>query len=113
MMLLYLFGLSSGSDDQRLHMLFDEWVELFGETPNAISATKSRELRKKHYEENVEKIKTRNAMGHSWKLGVNAYADLTADEFANLHSRKMCGEHMNKSQAAVGLTLLGASKELR
>jgi len=110
--LLSLLGLSS-SETAREHMLFEEWTEIFGDFPNAISASKSQELRKRHYEENVQKIKTHNAMGHTWKLGVNAYADLTSDEFASLHSRKMCGEHMQKGQAKASILCLGATKEER
>merc|ERR1719461_2678019 len=100
---VFIGFLAALTRSEREHMLFDEWVELFGESPNMFSASKTLELRRKHYEENVQRIKEHNAMGHSWKLGVNAYADLTADEFASLHSRKMCGEHLQKSQATVGL----------
>lgn len=77
---------------------FDEWILEYGEHPNPLSHTKSLDLRKEHYKANVEKIRKHNAMKHSWKLGLNAYADLTEDEFASLTNKKMCAPHMEKGK---------------
>jgi C1A family cysteine protease len=40
-----------------------------------------RDYRESVYYQNLEKITAHNAAGHSWTMGVNKFADLTADEF--------------------------------
>ena len=37
---------------------------------------------------NVAKINSHNAGGHSWSMGLNAFADLTAAEFKQMHAMK-------------------------
>merc|ERR1711990_1420820 len=52
------------------------------------------EVRFGHFKANLDKIEKHNAEGHSWKLGVTKFADLSKEEFVaryasgNLNSRK-------------------------
>lgn len=94
--LLFLLGARAVIVDQPNIWTFDEWLAEFGQHPNPLSHTKSLELRKEHYNANLEKIKAHNSQGHSWSMGLNNYADLTPDEFASLRNKKMCGSHMEK-----------------
>ena len=38
------------------------------------------------FKDNLQKIDVHNAAGHSWKMGINQFADLTADEFKIKHT---------------------------
>jgi len=57
---------------------FSEWSYTHGRTYNSLAELM---FRRGIYEANLDKIETHNSEDHSWKMGVNKFADLTADEF--------------------------------
>jgi C1A family cysteine protease len=57
---------------------FYEWAGLTGRDYKGVAETL---YRKGVYEDNLRTIINHNTEGHSWKMGVNKFADLTADEF--------------------------------
>jgi len=59
---------------------FDEWLIKFEKTEYAFDANKMAE-RKAIYEANVAEIEEHNAQNLTWTMGVNAYTDLTWEEF--------------------------------
>jgi len=59
---------------------FDEWLIQYEKTEYAFDPEKLG-YRRRVYEENVAEINEINAMNLSWTAGVNAYSDLTWDEF--------------------------------
>jgi C1A family cysteine protease len=56
---------------------FNEWAEMHGKSYEPTE----RDYRISVYEENLMKIEAHNAKGLSWTMGVNQFADLTAEEF--------------------------------
>lgn len=60
-----------------LHPSFNEWSEMHGKT----YAPTERDYRMTIYQENLAKIDAHNAKNLSWTMGVNQFADLTAEEF--------------------------------
>jgi len=63
---------------------FEEWKSLFGK--NYLGQEHSD--REDIYYKNVEFIKTENAKGHSYRLGVNQFSDLENEEFARIYTNK-------------------------
>jgi len=61
---------------------WQEWKQTFGK--NYLSATEHN-LRQKIYQKNVEFIKIHNSKGLSFRVGVNQFADLTIEEFAETY----------------------------
>jgi C1A family cysteine protease len=62
---------------------FHEWAGLTGrEYKDAVEYTYRRDV----YETNLRTILQHNTEGHSWKMGVNKFADLTSDEFRALYT---------------------------
>lgn len=59
---------------------FDQWMIQFEKTEYALDAERYA-IRKKVYEANVEDIKDINSQNLTWEAGVNAYTDLTWEEF--------------------------------
>lgn len=57
---------------------FSEWMSAHGRTYSGVTELM---FRRDTYEANLNKIEAHNAGGHSWTMGVNKFADLTADEF--------------------------------
>lgn len=57
---------------------FSEWIYTHGRTYSSLEELM---VRREIYEANLNKIETHNSEGHSWTMGVNKFADLTADEF--------------------------------
>jgi len=83
-MLAVVFGLFSIvssvpaiCDSMGCAMPFSTWASLHGKT----YAPTERDYRESVYMNNVKKIVRHNADGHSWTMGVNKFADLTAEEF--------------------------------
>lgn len=64
-------------DSMGCAMPFSTWASLHGKT----YAPTERDFRESVYMNNVKKIVRHNAEGHSWTMGVNKFADLTAEEF--------------------------------
>lgn len=60
------------------HPTFSQWVSAQNRT---YSSPAEVNYRRSIYERNLERIEAHNAAGHSWTMGVNKFADLTADEF--------------------------------
>ena len=56
---------------------FDQWSAHHGK----IYEPTERDYRETIYNTNVAKIVSHNAGNHSWSMGINKFADLTADEF--------------------------------
>jgi cathepsin L len=64
---------------------FEEFKQIY----NKQYLTKEYELeRMKIYNENIEFIKRENTKGHSYKLNINNFADLTKDEFFTMYTSK-------------------------
>ena len=59
---------------------FNEWAEQYGKSYEPTE----RDYRISVYEQNLAKIDAHNALNLSWTMGVNQFADLTADEFKAL-----------------------------
>jgi len=71
---------------------FDEWLVKFEKTEYAFDAEKMAE-RRAVYEANVAEIEEHNSENHTWTMGVNAYSDLTWEEFKkyfNLDAPQEC-----------------------
>lgn len=71
---------------------FDEWLVKFEKTEYAFDAEKMAE-RRAVYEANVAEIEQHNSENHTWTMGVNAYSDLTWEEFKkyfNLDAPQEC-----------------------
>lgn len=71
---------------------FDEWLIKFEKTEYAFDAAKMAE-RRAIYENTVAEINEHNAKNQSWQMGVNAYSDLTWEEFKvyfNLNAPQKC-----------------------
>jgi C1A family cysteine protease len=77
---------------------FSEWMNTHGRTYAGLTELM---YRRDVYEANLNKIDAHNSGEHTWKMGVNKFADLTADEFkarftggysgAKKHSKKTHG----------------------
>jgi len=78
-------------------MTFSEWHGVFGENANHHSKSKTLENREKAFIGNIEKIKAHNSKNLSWRMGVNRFSDLTADEFSKLMRFATCQKHMNET----------------
>jgi len=78
-------------------MSFSEWHGVFGENANPHSMLKTMENRKMAFIDNVEKIKAHNSKNLAWRMGVNRFSDLTADEFSKLMKFPTCRKHMNET----------------
>jgi len=64
-------------------MSFSEWASKNGK----VYASKSEiALRRSIFAAAQQKIKAHNAEGHSWSMGLNKFADLTAEEFKALYA---------------------------
>ena len=79
---------------------FDSWVDRYGK----VYTPTERDYRQSVYEQNLNKIINHNAVGHSWTMAVNKFADLTAEEFGARYtggyvSRKY-RTHTNKLRGA-------------
>ena len=57
---------------------FDEWAVQNGK----VYTSTERDYRNSVYNNNIAKIHLHNLGNHTWTMGVNSFADLTADEFA-------------------------------
>lgn len=57
---------------------FSEWMGIHGRFYNSPSEIM---FRRDIYQANLDKIEVHNSENHSWTMGVNQFADLTADEF--------------------------------
>merc|ERR1719147_397147 len=44
------------------------------------------EMRFKHFQDNLVKIEKHNAEGHSWRMGVTKFADLSKEEFVSQYA---------------------------
>jgi len=78
-------------------MTFSDWHGVFGENANDHSKLKTLENREKAFIDNIEKIKAHNSKNLSWRMGVNRFSDLTADEFGELMRFATCRKHMNET----------------
>lgn len=58
---------------------FSEWTKTHSKS---YASREELMLRRSIYAANVAKVNQHNSEGHSWKMAVNKFADLTADEFA-------------------------------
>lgn len=81
---------------------FHEWTGLTGRTyKDAVEYAYRRDV----YETNLRTILQHNSEGHSWKMGVNKFADLTADEFkARYTGGYMPSTHKKKKAGRLGKT---------
>jgi len=79
-------------------MNFSEWVGVFGENANRYSKLKTLVSRENAFNYNVETIKTHNSRNLSWRMAVNRFSDLTADEFQELMRFASCRKHMNETK---------------
>jgi len=79
-------------------MTFSEWQNVFGENANRHSKMKTLGNRKIAFNDNVEKIKAHNSKNLSWRMGVNLFSDLTADEFSELMGFAIGRKYMNETQ---------------
>ena len=57
---------------------FSEWMSAHGRTYSGLTELM---FRRDTYEANLNKIEEHNGGNHTWTMGVNKFADLTADEF--------------------------------
>jgi C1A family cysteine protease len=57
---------------------FSEWMSVHGRTYSGLTELM---FRRDTYEANLNKIEEHNSGNHPWTMGVNKFADLTADEF--------------------------------
>ena len=58
---------------------FSDWANTFNRTYSSVSELEYREY---VWHSNLVKVTEHNAADHSWTMGMNKFADLTADEFA-------------------------------
>ena len=58
---------------------FSNWTASYNRTYNSVSEAEYREY---VWHSNYMKVTAHNAAGYSWTMGMNKFADLTADEFA-------------------------------
>jgi len=79
-------------------MTFSDWHGVFGHNANHYSKLKTMISREMAFNNTVEKIKAHNAKHLSWRMGVNSFSDLTADEFSDLMKFASCRKHMNVTQ---------------
>jgi len=98
-------------------MSFSEWAAKNGKVYSSKSEIA---LRRSIYAAAVQKIKAHNAEGHSWTMGVNKFADLTAEEFKALYASGYRAQekrsknvnlsllHSNANPASVDWTTKGA-----
>lgn len=75
MFIVSLFTIAIASE-----ISFDEWLIKFEKTEYALDPAKMA-LRRSIYEQNVKEIEEHNAQNLTWTMGVNAYTDLTWEEF--------------------------------
>ena len=61
---------------------FSNWTAQYNKTYDSIWEKTYREA---VFQDNVYKIETHNAGGYGWSMGLNQFADLTADEFKRLY----------------------------
>lgn len=70
--------LSSPMKMQSQYPSFQQWSKVNGK----VYQPTERDYRETVYNQNLNKIREHNAGNHSWTMGANKFADLTADEFA-------------------------------
>lgn len=75
--LLSSFALSSA------HPSFFEWADLHSKS---YASVEEQTIRKSIYDANVAKVIAHNLGNHSWTMGINKFADLTAQEFKNQYA---------------------------
>ena len=83
---------------------FHEWAGLTGREYKDASEYS---YRKGVFEDNLQKIVKHNSEGHSWQMGLNKFADLTADEFRALYTggyRNYNRHHAHKKGGRLGKT---------
>ena len=61
---------------------FNEWAEQYGK----VYEPTERDYRMTIFDQNIAKINEHNSKNFSWRMGVNQFADLTADEFKALYT---------------------------
>lgn len=61
---------------------FEEWSAMYGK----VYEPTERDYRNTVYDSNVARILEHNAGNYSWTMGVNKFADLTADEFKAMYT---------------------------
>merc|ERR1719461_2067822 len=76
---------------------FDEFLKHYKDHHTMTSLQKSLEDRRAAFEANIIKIQEHNAKGLSWRMGVNHFADLTADEWQEEVGTGMCAGAMKRS----------------
>lgn len=79
---------------------FEEFLEHYKDHHTATSLLKSMEDRRAAFEANILKIKDHNSKGLSWTMGVNHFADLTADEWQEEVGTSLCVHTMKQSLLA-------------
>jgi C1A family cysteine protease len=77
-LLLCLVAVASGS----LLQQFNAWAKEHGKV---YASTEERTMRYGVWKENLATVRKHNSEGHSWQLGMNAFADMTNDEFSATH----------------------------
>jgi len=79
---------------------FDDWVNLHGKQ---YSPTEF-DYRNSVYYANLNKIALHNYENHTWTMGVNQFADLTAEEFKARYTGGIaaCGTNLDHGVLAVG-----------
>ena len=76
--ILSFFTGADSSHRSNKYPSFDQWMTIHDRTYTVGS---ERDYRNSVYDANVQKIYNHNHGNHSWRMSVNKFADLTADEF--------------------------------
>lgn len=99
-MLFPLFAHTMAVQASRGHapvISFDAFLEHYDGLHTATALLKTMEERRATFEANIQKITEHNAKGLSWTMGVNHFADLTEDEWADEVGTTACVHTMKSS----------------
>ncbi|KAK9073392.1 hypothetical protein SSX86_007716 [Deinandra increscens subsp. villosa] len=74
---------ASSDDEVNTTMYFVSWLKKYRKSYNAL---REKEKRFQIFKDNLKYIRQHNAGNHSYKLGLNKFADLTAEEYRSLYT---------------------------
>jgi len=81
----YVSALVAGSETPQYEAMWGQFKEDYGKTYDSNALGEDEQSRFNIFKDNVDNIREHNAKKLSYWLGVNEFADLTADEFASIY----------------------------